>query len=199
MSDYLFNRVKELKNICEELESYFEGRATVKIPPVDLPQTVSFQFEEDSSSYVLPDGMNPDDYIDLLLSNGDAVQSYYGYNAGKATLENQGVEQQAMPKLKEGSVTKRSDGRWMGRYYDNGIRKSIYASSKSEAIEKLNRAIEKRDTDQKDSIISKKMNLNDWVNKWIEIYKKPKLMKSSLDNIYQTLVYYLKTDRKSVV
>ena len=193
MSDYLFNRVKMLKNICEELEAYFEGKQTRMPPEKDSSLGATFDFDFDSKSYILPDGMDPDAYMDLLSINENQLS--YGYNAGNAALEIPGADQEQMPTLKEGSVTKRSDGRWMARYYDNGSRKSIYAASKNEAVEKLLLALEKRDADQKDSIVSKKMTLNDWVKKWIEIYKAPKLMKSSLDNINQTLVHYLKNDK----
>lgn len=38
----------------------------------------------------------------------------------------------------EGSITKRSDGRYMGRYTVNGKRKSVYGASHSEVRKKLN-------------------------------------------------------------
>lgn len=38
----------------------------------------------------------------------------------------------------EGSITKRSDGRYMGRYTVNGKRKSVYGATHSEVRKKLN-------------------------------------------------------------
>lgn len=61
-------------------------------------------------------------------------------------------EENYVPKIKEGSITKRRDGRWMGRYYDDGIQKSVYSHTKLEIIAKLNECIQLRN--QKDKLIN---------------------------------------------
>ena len=51
-----------------------------------------------------------------------------------------------MTKIKEGSITHRKDGRYMGRYVDNDKRiRYVYALSYKDCVAKLNEAISHRD------------------------------------------------------
>ena len=90
---------------------------------------------------------------------------------GAPKLGSKRKEVEILPKPKEGSISKRADGRWMARYYDNGIRKSIYARTQKEILEKLKRAIADRDRRDSDMIVSKAVTLNKWIQEFMILYK----------------------------
>ncbi len=77
----------------------------------------------------------------------------------------------------EGSVRRRSDGRWevrvqTGINYDTGapIRKSLYARSEEEANRLLHKAL--ADPALAKHLDKEKCTLNEWLEKWLEIYVK---------------------------
>lgn len=77
-------------------------------------------------------------------------------------------------KLEKGSITKRSDGRYMGRYRSI----CIYARSELECAEKLKQEI--KDLEEGYNKLDKTMLLNDWFDYYVEMYKKPVLKESTL-------------------
>lgn len=84
----------------------------------------------------------------------------------------------------EGSLRKRKDGRWEGRYtagHDSETGKSIYKNvlgrTQAEAREKLKTAIEAAKTI--DPVRAKKYTVGEWMDEWFENYAKVKVRPSS--------------------
>ncbi len=65
----------------------------------------------------------------------------------------------------EGSIAKRSDGRWQGAYQDNGKRRYVYGKTRKEAAAKLREALWNVSTGKvEDSNITLEAYLSDWLN-----------------------------------
>ena len=88
-----------------------------------------------------------------------------------------------MPKKRangEGSLRKRKDGRWEGRYTagcdpttGKPIHKSVLAKTQSEAKEKLKQAI--AEAEKLDMSRAKSYTLGAWIKLWYEVYAEPRL------------------------
>ena len=83
----------------------------------------------------------------------------------------------------EGSIRKRKDGRWEGRYvaghdeHGKAIRKSVLGKTQGEAREKLKQAIEQShglDVAKADSY-----TVETWLNTWYELYAKPNIRETT--------------------
>ena len=97
-----------------------------------------------------------------------------------------------MTKIKEGSITHRTDGRYMGRYVDNDKRiRYVYALTYKECVAKLNEALAHRD--RYDVGITFYDFLNDWVNN----FKKPKVKPSTLYAIDVCIRVHIKNGMKN--
>ena len=74
----------------------------------------------------------------------------------------------------EGSIRKRSNGTWEGRYSDgrddNGkqIQRSVYGKTRKEVSEKLNSVLHRMQTGT--YISPNDMNLKDWLLQWLKSY-----------------------------
>lgn len=97
----------------------------------------------------------------------------------------------------EGSLRKRSDGRWEGRYTagrdpvtGKAIYKNVLAKTQKECKEKLERAIEKNG--KVDVARSGKYTVAEWVRLWFEAYSKPSIRE-------QTAYYYNNYIEKHIV
>ena len=84
----------------------------------------------------------------------------------------------------EGSIRKRSDGRWEGRYtagYDpetgKRIVKSVLGKTQAEVKEKLRKALE--ETRELDIVRSDDYTVGEWVQTWFELYSKPNVRPST--------------------
>ena len=97
-----------------------------------------------------------------------------------------------LPKLKEGTIRKRPDGRYEARYYDEGKRKSVLSRSVKKCKVKLEKAIKQRDQRNKNRTIQEKYTLNEWFNKWISLYKKPYIKEQSVCSITSRYGKYVK-------
>lgn len=95
-------------------------------------------------------------------------------------------------KIKEGSVRKRADGSWEGRYYINGNRYSVYAPNKVECVEKLNSAVKNKDSIAKETRQNKHFILNEWFDNWIKTYKAPNIKPQSLFGITSKYNKYIR-------
>ena len=94
-----------------------------------------------------------------------------------------------MPKKRangEGSIRKRKDGRWEGRYtagYDSTtgkpIHKSVLAKTQTEAKEKLKQAI--AEAEKLDMSRAKSYTLGAWIKLWYEVYAEPRLREKTKD------------------
>lgn len=69
-------------------------------------------------------------------------------------------------KPKEGCILQRKDGRFEGRYMQDGKQRSIYARAYDECLAKLNKAIE-----QRDKAVFSEYTLIDWLTEFIHTYK----------------------------
>ena len=97
----------------------------------------------------------------------------------------------------EGSLRKRSDGRWEGRYTagrdpvtGKAIYKNVLAKTQKECKEKLAQAIEKNG--KVDVVRSGKYTVAEWVRLWFETYSKPSIRE-------QTAYYYINYIEKHIV
>ena len=83
----------------------------------------------------------------------------------------------------EGSIRKRKDGRWEGRYIaghdadGNPIRKSVLSKTQSEVLRKLRRAIELSKVI--DVGRAEEFTVQTWVTTWFEVYSKPNIREST--------------------
>ena len=94
-----------------------------------------------------------------------------------------------MPKKRangEGSLRKRKDGRWEGRYTAGNdpatgkpIHKSVLAKTQSEAKEKLKQAI--AEAEKLDMSRAKFYTLGAWIKLWYEVYAEPRLREKTKD------------------
>lgn len=71
----------------------------------------------------------------------------------------------------EGTIRKRSDGRWEGLYTVNYKRKSVYGKTKDEVRKKLNKIQNEIDS----GIFVEKTNITfgAWLDEWLKVYAKP--------------------------
>lgn len=77
----------------------------------------------------------------------------------------------------EGSITKRADGRFMGRIMVNGVRKTVYGKSNAEVKEKIDNL--RSDMTKGLAIPTGKLLLSEWLNDWVEVYAKPTIKHST--------------------
>ena len=91
----------------------------------------------------------------------------------------------------EGSIRKRKDGRWEGRYIaghdENGkpIRKNVLGKTQAEVRDKLKAAIELAQS--LDVSKAENYTVEQWVNTWYELYSKPNIRESTQD-YYQRFI-----------
>lgn len=84
-------------------------------------------------------------------------------------------------------ITKRKDGRWWARYYQNGIQKSVYGKTQNECIANLKKALIQKKKNKSKTILT----LEDWIYKWIELYKIGKVKESTLYAMQSRLKGYV--------
>ena len=85
----------------------------------------------------------------------------------------------------EGTLKKRSDGRWEGQYVFNGKRKSVYGKSQEEVRKKLNNVIHEIESGV--YISDNGFTVGEWLNKWLYSYKKNNVKQKTYQG-YETLV-----------
>ena len=92
----------------------------------------------------------------------------------------------------EGSIRKRSDGRWEGRYtagYDpetgKRITKNVLGKTQAEVKEKLARAIE--ESKKLDVVRSDEYTVAEWLRLWYELYAKPNIRPTTADNYHRSI------------
>ena len=153
MHKYLLGELRKIKESIDQLETYFNGSSLLSDPSEKNTLEVYY------------------DNINNCYSVGQTDS--YENSERKTQNRNDVFEEKGdiIMKLKEGSISKRKDGRWQGRYYVNGVRKCLYASTKKEIILKINEAIVERNRNEKEGLVSNKITLNKWITEWMKIYK----------------------------
>ena len=95
----------------------------------------------------------------------------------------------------EGSIRKRKDGRWEGRYVaghdENGkpIRKSVLGKTQAEVREKLRRALE--EAASIDMAKAEDYTVGTWVKTWYELYSKPNTRESTQERYWNHIRYQI--------
>ena len=153
--------ISQIKEEIDMVESYIEGKHKAAIILGENTDEAAFNFDVEENCYIIDEYTDPDMIIDKILK----------MKMGAPKLSEERKEEENLPKLKEGSISKRKDGRWQGRYYDNGVRKCIYARTQKDIIELLNRAIYDRNRRDSDMIVSKAITLNKWIQEFMALYK----------------------------
>lgn len=68
----------------------------------------------------------------------------------------------------EGTIRKRKDGVWEGRFYVNGVQRSIYSGSQNDIRKKMTESLAELDKDE--FLIENNMTLEQWLTVWQETY-----------------------------
>ena len=95
----------------------------------------------------------------------------------------------------EGSIRKRKDGRWEGRYtagHDaNGkpIRKNVLGKTQAEARDKLKRAIE--ESRLMDVGRADEFTVGAWAKTWFELYSKPNIRESTQERYWNHIRFHI--------
>ena len=77
----------------------------------------------------------------------------------------------------EGSITKRKDGRYMGRYTVDGKRRTVYGDSFEEVRRKLNEIL--NEIAKGAYIEPNKYSVEKWLRVWLELYALPTVKRST--------------------
>jgi integrase len=174
----LINKIKEE---LDQVESYVKGRTeAAEILESDSKKDAAFYYDFDKNMYIINDESYSDDLIDKIM-NGDVKEGVFAEDAALWK------EEESLPALKEGSITKRKDGRWQGRYYDSGNRKCLYASTKKDIIIELNKAVDERNKRDSESVITKSITLNKWIQEFMKLYKS-ELKEASIKDYESSLI-----------
>jgi len=94
-------------------------------------------------------------------------------------------------KYKGKKIIKRNDGRWFARFHANGHYISIYGQTQTACYENLKKALSgKKKYAQKPQ--QKKILFYDWLNLWLETYKKNKVAESTYKNFEYNIENHIK-------
>ena len=95
----------------------------------------------------------------------------------------------------EGSIRKRSDGRWEGRYvagHDEAgkpIRKNVLGKTQAEVREKMKKAIE--ESRGIDVAKAEEYTVATWATTWYELYSKPNIRESTQERYWNHIRYHI--------
>lgn len=88
---------------------------------------------------------------------------------------------------REGSISKRSDGRWEIKFYDmDGKRRTAYSKTQSDAREKL-KSLNNQVDDGLD-VTKNGTKFTDWLKTWLEVYARPSVKLSTYGS-YHTYIF----------
>ncbi len=96
------------------------------------------------------------------------------------------LQREETMKYKGKTIAKRKDGRWFARYRVEGKSKSVYGHTQAECLAKLKEAL-KQPTRKNTTKITNKIKLEEWITKWLELYKVNKLKRSTLEQMKRYL------------
>lgn len=154
--------------------------------------------------YIPPPGVKPDifmkqveEYLERENKKSTAQLEWRGAVSVNGGIE-KGVDDATPIKLLEGSITKRKDGRWMGQYYDHGTKKTVYARSKLDVVNKVNDCVRLRNQNAEADRrgVAKKATLAEfidvWFDEWIQAKSRSKpLSNNTIQNVRFTLFKYI--------
>lgn len=188
---------KTLRRLADELEGFFTVQNfDQKLIRDTIPSLNYGSSKEKLQADLVPPGMLEECFMEIV----DSFNQFEKLNmvekkpAPIQTKSNKGSEghglatikeESQMPKLIEGSISTRKDGRFMGRYYSNGIERSVYSRTMIGCINKVNAAVKERDRFENEQTPTKKTTFSAWIQLWFHDYKSSsgKLKASSLEYI----------------
>jgi len=196
--------ISDSKGLIEEVLQYFDGsRDYERLKPYD--EKAPPDFEDDDLTglvkdadgfYAYPGDQVPDSFFNIICELENRKKARLEGVRWPSAVGEKGVE--PMPTLKEGNITKRKDGRWMGRYQQNGIQKTIYAATKPLIIDKVNTCVRLRDQDAEADRrgLAKKITLAEYISQWFEEWKigrsrEKALSPATIQNVQSTLIHYI--------
>lgn len=104
------------------------------------------------------------------------------FNRPQDKYKNDFIKKERIIKLQKGSISKRKDGRFMGRFrsvVDNRVI-CVYAKNKYDCAVKLKEAMEKDKEDNYGFVVEdNNFTLGQWLKYWYERYEKPRLKPST--------------------
>lgn len=90
----------------------------------------------------------------------------------------------------EGSIKQKKDGRWEAMFYVDGKPKYITGTDKADVISRWNKAKQARDNGT--YVESTNMTLNQWIKRWLIVYKRPNVEPKTLESYYVMWKLYIK-------
>ena len=183
MTEYFLKLLTSIEKELEELKSYFRGRKKAADILGNPENKAAFKFNVEENCFEILDNMDPDELIEKI-ENGSIDESV-------TTMATVSGEEEELIKPKEGTIRKRNDGRWEGRYYYNHVQRSVFASTQKECLAKLKKAIIDRNRAIKNLENSRNINLDTWFDSWLKIYK-PKIKEQSRYAISSKYEKYIK-------
>lgn len=79
----------------------------------------------------------------------------------------------------EGSLKQKKNGRWEAKFYVDGVPKFITGMDKNDVVSRWNKA--KAARDEGTYVEPTNMTLNQWIKRWLSVYKKNKLAPKTLE------------------
>ncbi|XFA98153.1 tyrosine-type recombinase/integrase [Candidatus Izemoplasma sp. B36] len=165
MHKYLLGEFKKIKESIEKLESYFNG-FNLSIEK-DNNNEIEVYYDTKNNCYSIRQKKTFDFNESNKNNRNDVFEKKGVIETDKPFIPKGDV----IIKLKEGTIRKRKDGRWEGRYYYSHTQKSIYAKTQAECIKKLKESVKIRDKNLKLELSINSISLNAWFDEWVKLYK----------------------------
>lgn len=220
MSEYIYKLLRKIKegllnvnDLIGDIDmviNYVDGvndSQVISVTHETRDNNPDYTMDEDGS-FVPPPGVDPDYFMNeiiLQLENKKIESTRLLEWPGAASViggVEKGVDDATPVALLEGSITKRKDGRWMGQYYDHGTKKTCYAHSKLDVVNKVNDCIRLRNQNEEAERrgVAKKATLAEfidvWYNEWIDGKSRSKpLSAATVANVQSTLLLYIKNHK----
>jgi integrase len=162
MYNYFIKKLKICRDFFDEIEAYLSGIEKAANSLENDSSEAAYYFDKKNNTYVILDQSNPDIIMNQIIER---------QNKGATTIEAKPREEEKLPKLKEGSIRKRIDGRWEGRFYSFGKRIYLYSHTKLDIINQMNTAIKFRNKQNQENQIRESTSLKKWIQEWLRLYK----------------------------
>lgn len=83
------------------------------------------------------------------------------------------------------TIKRRADERYWTRYYKDGKQHSVYGQTIDECLQNLKKALSGKTKLKKEN--SKHITLGEWLAKWLELYKQPKVQQTTIAKIQYSI------------
>ena len=116
---------------------------------------------------------------------GEQFKQYRASNNKSSRHVSAVLPEEEVRRYKGKTIKKRPDGRYWTRYYKDGKQCSVYGKTIDECITALKYALSGKPKKQKEP--SNQMTLAEWLEKWLDLYKKPKVQQTTLAKMQYTI------------